>query len=439
MEVRALGRRAENHFGKPPAIGSAEGCSMRSSNDTFGKPLYQRFPRARCREVNFVFARSKWQMNDRKKPTIIDIANALGISASTVHRALTNHPRTTALTRNRVIQMASKLGYKPNLAARYLSSKRAIRISVNVLSSSNPFWDDIRAGIQEERDSLDLRNAEVEFRTYTLEGGEQNAFQQALDQRVDGMIAYPSRPAMLRPLMRRAARQNVPVVFVGTDAQATGRLSVVSVDAQASGSLAADLIGRIVGGRGELGVTIRDAGINEHAEKVHAFEQTIGSHYPAMRVHTPVEDHGQSNLVYEQCRKLLAGNPSLVGLYVTNGLSLPVIQAAKDLGRIADLTIVTTDLFPALADQIRAGVVAATIFQRPRTQGQVAFRVLYHFLVEGECPPPQVSFAPHVVMRGNLDFFLQREQRATGRGNIAPQPAEPAPARLQQLPSLACR
>jgi hypothetical protein len=34
--------------------------------------------------------------------------------------------------------------------------------------------------------------------------------------------------------------------------------------------------------------------------------------------------------------------------------------------------------------------------------------VLHEFLVEGDCPSFQVTLAPHLVMRGNLDFFLRR-------------------------------
>jgi LacI family transcriptional regulator len=345
----------------------------------------------------------------KKKPTIVDIAKALGISVSTVHRALTNNARTTPLMKRRVLEMARKLGYKPNLAARYLSSKRHLRVSVNTLRGSTSFWDEVRAGIELERASLDLQNVEMEFRTYALEDGGESAFEEALDQKADGIILFPSQPGKLRPLMRRAARQNVPVVFVATDAPGTGRLSVVSVDTRASGALAADLIGQIVGGQGEVGATVFDTNIREHAEKFRAFEQTTRALYPAMRIHPPIEDHENGNLAYDQCRKLLTENPGITGLYVTTELSMPVIQAARDTGRLSDLTIVTTDLFPDLVKEIRSGTVTATIFQRPRTQGSVAFRVLHHFLVDGECPPAELSFAPHLVMRGNLKFFLQHQ------------------------------
>ena len=58
---------------------------------------------------------------------------------------------------------------------------------------------------------------------------------------------------------------------------------------------------------------------------------------------------------------------------------------------------------------LRARILSATIYQRPRTQGRMAFRVLHEFLAEGECPSYQVTLAPHLVMRGNLDFFLARQ------------------------------
>lgn len=352
-----------------------------------------------------------------KKPTIIDIAKILGVSTATVHRALHNHPSMTPMTKNRVLQMAKKMGYKPNLAARYLSSKRSLRISVNTLRGTTSFWDEVRTGIEDEKESLDLENVEIEYRTYPALGeGELAAFEEALESKVDGIIMFPSDPDSLKPLMRRAAKANVPVVFVATDAPGTGRLSVVSIDTQASGSLAADLMGRLVQGQGTVGVTLFDAAITEHAEKFNAFKSTIKSLYPAIRVHDPIEDHDLDETAYEQCRKLISESPDLVGIYVTTENSTPVINAVRDAGLVGKLTIVTTDLFPNLVKEIRGGSVTATIYQRPRTQGRMAFRVLHEFLIEGEYPSQNVTFAPHLVMRGNLEFFLQRvsvESRST--------------------------
>jgi ABC-type sugar transport system substrate-binding protein len=86
---------------------------------------------------------------------------------------------------------------------------------------------------------------------------------------------------------------------------------------------------------------------------------------------------------------------------------MPVIRAARELGRLGKLTIIATDLFPALIEEIRAGTVAATIFQRPRAQGRMAFRLLHEFLIEGECSSQQLTLSPHLITRGSLEHFLK--------------------------------
>ena len=344
------------------------------------------------------------------KVTLFDIAEALGISTGTVHRALHDHAGVSPMTKTKVLQMAKSLGYRPNLAARYLSSKRSLRISVITLKGTTSFWDEVRAGISEEARSLLMENVEIDFRTYPQLGeGDEEGFEAALEEKVDGIIVFPSRPQKLRPWIRKASRLRTPVVCVATDAPNTSRLAVVSIDTLASGSLAADLMGRFLRGNGKVAVTLSALAITEHAEKCTGFENTLRSLYPKMRLLKPLEEHDIEAEAFEKSRKLFEAHPDLAGIYVTTEASMPVIRAARDAGLLDQITIITTDLFPALVPEIRAGKVIATIYQRPRTQGRMAFRVLNEFLTEGECPSYQVTLAPHLVMRGNLDFFLARQ------------------------------
>ncbi len=345
-----------------------------------------------------------------KPATLFDIAEALGVSTGTVHRALHNHAGVNAETKQRVLEMAKTLGYRPNLAARFLSSKKNLRISVNTLAGTTSFWDEVRAGITEEAKSALMEGVDLEFRTYPRLGeGEEEAFEAALEAKVDGIIIFSSRPEKLRNRLRRASRNRIPVMCVTTDAPNTGRLAVVSIDTLASGALVADLMGRFSQGRGPVAVTLSDLGISEHAEKYSGFQETMRTFYPKMRVLDPVEDHDIEPEAYEKCRKLLEAHPDLAGIYVTTEASIPVLNAARDAGRLNQLTIITTDLFSELVPHIRSGAVSASIYQRPRTQGRMAFRVLHEYLAEGACPSHQVSLAPHLVMRGNLDFFLERQ------------------------------
>lgn len=341
--------------------------------------------------------------------TLFDIADALGVSTGTVHRALHGHRGVSPITKTKVLQMAKSLGYRPNLAARYLSSKKDLRVSVITLQGTTSFWDEVRAGIGEEARATLLENVDLDFQTYPRIGeGDEEAFEAALNAEVDGIIVFPTRPYKLRPWIRRASRLHIPVICVVTDAPNSSRLAVISIDTLASGSLAADLMGRFLRGTGKLAVTLSDLAITEHAEKCAAFEKTVRSLYPKMRILKPVEDHDVEFEAYDKSRKLFAAHPDLAGIYVTTEASIPVINAARDVNMLDKLTIITTDLFPAIVQEIRSSTVAATIYQRPRTQGRMAFRVLREFLTEGQCPSYQVTLAPHVVMRGNLEFFLSR-------------------------------
>ena len=57
---------------------------------------------------------------DSRPSGIKDIARALGISIGTVDRAIHGRGGINAITKERVLKMAQTLGYRPNLAARYL-------------------------------------------------------------------------------------------------------------------------------------------------------------------------------------------------------------------------------------------------------------------------------------------------------------------------------
>jgi LacI family transcriptional regulator len=349
-----------------------------------------------------------------KPPTTLrDIAKSLGTSIGTVHRALHDNPGVSPATKARVLQVARNLGYRPNLAARYLSSKKTLRISVNTPQGTTSFWDEVRTGIRDEAESILLENVELEFRTCPVLGeGEEEALEAAIHDQVDGIIIFPSSPQTLRSAIRRASRANIPVVCVATDAPHSGRLGMVAIDTLASGSIAADLLGRFLNGKaGSVAVTVFDMDITEHAEKYTAFHSTLRNFYPHLETLKPIEDHDVEKEAYRKCRKLFDERADLAGIYVTTEASIPVLKAAEDANLISRLTIITTDLFPDLVPYLRSGAVVATIYQRPHAQGEMALRMLHEFLAEGGRRSHQVALAPHLVMRGNLDFFLRRQSQ----------------------------
>lgn len=71
------------------------------------------------------------------KTTITDVAKQAGVSMKTVSRVLNNEPNVAKITRDRVLEAAADLQYRPNLAARGLASSRSYLIAL-LYDNPNP-------------------------------------------------------------------------------------------------------------------------------------------------------------------------------------------------------------------------------------------------------------------------------------------------------------
>jgi LacI family transcriptional regulator len=83
-----------------------------------------------------------------KKITIHDIARKLNITASTVSRALNDHPKISKKTKKLVQQMAEKLGYERNTIASALRSGTSRLVGVIVPNIDRSFFSSIISGIE---------------------------------------------------------------------------------------------------------------------------------------------------------------------------------------------------------------------------------------------------------------------------------------------------
>jgi LacI family transcriptional regulator len=84
-----------------------------------------------------------------KQITIKNIARKLNLSASTISRALNDHPDIHVKTKQLVKKVAGELGYNPNIIARSLKSSRSNQIGVIVPEIRHDFFANAISGIEE--------------------------------------------------------------------------------------------------------------------------------------------------------------------------------------------------------------------------------------------------------------------------------------------------
>ena len=343
----------------------------------------------------------------RKPAGIRDIAKALNISIGSVDRALHDRSGISPVTRKRVLNMAKALGYRPNLAARFLSSRREMCIGVCVPKEIRSYWDNVREGILEGAKPFEPTGVRVVIHDFPRLGeGEIEAMESIPSGDLRGLIIAPGDPDKIKTAIRRAARRGIPVLTVTTDAPHTERLSLVSTDAFTNGSMVGEMMGRFLGGAGTVLFVTGMLLTADHAQKFEGFQQGLRLTAPDVKILQAVEAHDKEAEAYEKCREVLRANANVDGVYISTANSIPVLRAMEDMRLSGRVTVITNELFPELVPFIQNGKVAATIHQRPREQGRVAFQTLYRFLTEDICPPPRINLAPHVIMRSNLNLFL---------------------------------
>ena len=342
-----------------------------------------------------------------KKVGLLDLARALGLSIGTVDRALHNRPGVNPMTRAKVVQMARTLGYRPNLAARALASRRRTLFAAVLPRDPYGYFAEVGEGVMEAARAVEGAGVAVDFREYPwLKEGEAERIEKAVEEGVSGLIIAPGAPEAVRGVIRKASRNNIPVVCVATDAPGTERLTVVRADPATSGAVAAQLLGLVLRGKGAVVVVTGSVQTATHAEMLEGFRATLAASFPEMRFAALIEAHDDAAEAYRKTLDVFSAGENIAGVYVSTSNSPGVLRALDELGQTRRTAVVTMDLSPAIARRIRDGSVLASIYQRPRNQGRLAFRALYRFAIEGVCPPAQIRFPPHIILRSNLDLFL---------------------------------
>lgn len=143
--------------------------------------------------------------------TIVDIAHALGVSPSTVSRALKDHPYISQATKDKVKKTAAKLGYRRNTLAAGLRNKHSNILGLIVPRISMYFQSSVITAIQNTVHSMgyDLIICQSKD-SYPLEVEVVNAL---YGSRVEGLIASCTMYTTDFDHFKIFTENQIPVVF----------------------------------------------------------------------------------------------------------------------------------------------------------------------------------------------------------------------------------
>ncbi len=162
--------------------------------------------------------------------TIRDVAKESGFSSTTVSIVLNNAPLARyipAATKKRIEKAAKKLGYRPNLFARSLRSKRSHTVGVMVFDMTDPYCTLVLRGIENSLYQssylpilTDVHNERSRFERY---------LEMLLDRRVEALIVLANWLFVDIDVLADLEKSSIPTVMIGRELQ-TDTVSSVIVD-----------------------------------------------------------------------------------------------------------------------------------------------------------------------------------------------------------------
>jgi DNA-binding LacI/PurR family transcriptional regulator len=332
-----------------------------------------------------------------RRPTIRDVAERAGVSKSLVSLVMNGEPMVREDKRQRVLQVAAELGYRPNSAARSLTAVRSRTIGVLIADLSNPMLIDVvaRAGTVLEAEGLStlLTGVVPASRVASQDHLDTAAIGALKDLGMEGMLvvgSVPDRPTLGKMLgdmpivVASAQAEGLPGDEVRNDDRLGMRLVIDFLVTHGHRSIAH------LGGLGGAVAADRLVGYRE-AMHHHGLDDQILTADAGF-----TEDSG-----YRGAAALLRRGRPVTAITAVNDLAaIGALSAAADAGLAVPADVAVTGYDDTFVAAIRQ-VSLTSVDPDSAGIGERAARCLIQRIGDPTRPPEQHLLAPRLVTRAS--------------------------------------
>jgi LacI family transcriptional regulator len=335
-------------------------------------------------------------------PTIKDVAQRAGVSATTVSYVLTGSRFVRPDTKARILRAIEELHYEPDHIARSLRAKRTMTVGMIISDITNPFYADIVRGVE---DVLSGRHYSL-ILCNTDEAPERELamLQMLIRKKTDGLIVVATEANA--EAFRAANLSGLPIVLV--DRRLPGDwLDTVLTDDRQGAEIAVWHLLRL--GHRRIGAIIGRAGISTSDSRRLGYEAALEAF--GLAVDPDLIQCGQSTVKggAAAARTLLDLQPRPTAIFAANNLmTLGLFLALKEYGLRSpqDIAVAGFD------DQIWLTAFApgvTTVAQPNYELGTRAAELLMDRLTGSPPESPRVVVLPtRLVVRESCGYQIAR-------------------------------
>lgn len=280
------------------------------------------------------------------------------------------------------------------------------------------YWKSPLKGFEDAADALGVT---VEYRGATRYDAKEQitVIEQAIARKPAGIAISAIDPKSLLPAINKAIDANIPVVLFDSDAPGSKAYSFLGTNNYKAGVTAADKMGELLKGSGEVAV-LTLYGQQNHEERTKGFRDTISEKYPGIEVVAVTNGHGDSIASRDEAIKLMKAHPNLAGIFVTEATSgAGVGEAVEGANLERPMQIISFDTNKSTLDMIKKGTISASIAQGTWNMGYWSLQYLFHLHHHLTIPAPSsfgenaplpvmVDTGNSVVTSSNVDDYYAK-------------------------------
>lgn len=338
----------------------------------------------------------------KKRVTIQHIAEIAGVSISTVSRALREDSTANEKTANRIIEIANQVGYYPNLLAKGLRQNKTFNIGIIFNDLNNPFYTEILSEIGIVLNEKKYSSF-ICYSHYNLDQERQNIIS-LLAKKVDGIIISPIDEKSEN--IKILSQNNVEAIIIDSFPYFKNHSYVYS-----NHHMGVELATEYLIKNGHRTILLITAPAQEKIKATHfikGYIHTLKKHKIPVREELIIQSEELSiESGYETFKKLLTENIKgknidFTGIVtISDLLAIGIYKVANELGFSIpgnysivgyDNIEVTSALTPPLT----------TIHQPRKRIGRESILLLLNNIEHEERDVKNISFEPHLVVRGSV-------------------------------------
>jgi LacI family transcriptional regulator len=333
-----------------------------------------------------------------EKYTITDVAKMLGVSRSTVSKAINNSPGVGNVLREKILDFVKEIGYKPNIIAQSLS-KGTINIIALILGDvRNPFYSDLAFNIQKN-----LKSSGYMVMVFNSEYDAKNEIEfirLAVQFNFAGLMLITAQTDEMKNELKTI---NIPVVLVNRMLEAYEGNSVLIDNFQAGYIATRHLIELGHTYIGFIGGPERSSAANQRSE---GYRQALKNYQLPFNEKSIMYSDLKIETGYRLAKEYVAdikNRPSAL-VIVNDMTALGFIDYCKEANiKIPEmLSIVSFDdiVFSAMHD-----ISLTSVSQHVSEMSEHAARLMIKQLKEPDGKPERITLEPTLVVRNSTGTF----------------------------------